>query len=651
MKKLFYLLLIFSSLTISTANVKLPSIFDNNMVLQRDIEIPVWGKADPKEKITILFKDQKRTVVTDKNGVWMVKLSPESAGGPFTLTVKGKNEVVFTNVLVGDVWICSGQSNMEWPLFNTLESGKEIRNSENNRIRLITVEKAVSFEPENDINGTGWMECNPENSRNFSAVAYYFGKFLQEDLNIPVGLISTNWGGTGVETWTSEEGCRNDTFLMKWLSETNKVDLETLKKKELEKIETYNKAKNAALGKNGSVNPFSKPGFNDRTWRTIFLPGLWEDTEIGLFDGIVWFRRTFELPEDFNSEDATLYIGKIDDSDITWINGKIVGTTHMKYSELREYKISKDVLKSGKNTIVVRVEDYIGGGGIYGEDIEMRISYSDREVPLSGEWKYFREGLIIPKNPDNPGANVLNPNDYPSLLFNAMINPLMPYGIKGAIWYQGENNAGSIKQAKQYQALFANMINDWRKQWGQGDFAFYFVQLANYMKPQNIPVDESWPYLRESQANVLEIVPNTGMACIIDIGDGNDIHPRNKKDVGKRLALNALKITYGKDVVYTGPTFKSVEFNENKAVISFDNVGNGLVVKDKYGYVNGFAVAGEDNVFHFAKAEITDSDKVTITGRPSDKIKYVRYAWANNPDDVNLFNSEALPAVPFRTDE
>lgn len=651
MKKYYFTFFAFIYITVLNANISTPKIFGNNMVLQRDLEIPVWGKADPGEKVTVFFKNQKKSAVADKKGSWIIKLSPEPFGGPFNLTIKGKNEIVFTNVLLGDVWICSGQSNMEWILKNTENAEKEIINANFDKIRLLTVEKATSLDPVNDIKTNGWLDCNSESAKDFSAVAYYFGKYLHNEVNIPMGLISTNWGGTGVETWTSEEACLNDEYLKKWLDESNAIDLETLKKQELQKAENYKISLDKALGTEDNLHPFAKGDFNDKEWREITLPGLWEDSEIGTFDGIVWFRKTFILPADFQSSGANLFIGKIDDSDITWINGKFIGRTHWQYSKLREYKIPEDVLKPGENTIIVRVEDYLGGGGIYGEDDGMKIIHKDGELSLTGKWKYFKEDIAIPRNPDNPGASILEPNNYPSLLFNAMIYPLIPFGIKGAIWYQGENNAGSINQSVKYRDLFANMINDWRKQWNQGDFSFYFVQLANYMKPQTVPTDEPWPYLRESQAKITEMLPNTGMACIIDIGDGNDIHPRNKKDVGKRLALNALKFNYGKDIEFSGPTVKSVTFEDNKAIITFDHTAKGLIVKDKYGYVNGFAVAGDNGIFYFAKAEITSANTIVVHGKKSDKLKAVRYAWANNPDDVNLYNSEDLPAVPFRTDE
>ena len=650
--KLFLTLSFFAVSGLIFANVKLPKVFGDNMVLQRDTEIPVWGWADAGEKITVNFHDQKVKTTTDKNGKWIVRLAPEKAGGPFSMTIKGKTEIILNNILVGDVWICSGQSNMEWPLWNTIKGMEQLKNADNEFIRLLVVPNTTSVSPMVDIGGDGWVVSSAATARDFSAVGYYFGSFLQEELGVPIGLISSNWGGTRVESWTSSESCERNSFLKEWYDQIRKVDVETLKKRESEKLIKYNESLEKALGKGGTPHPYITADFSDDTWDQMNLPGLWEDGSIGLFDGIVWFRKSFVVPENFNLKNASLKIGKIDDSDITWINGTIVGQTYMQYQKLREYPVPDGILKSGENTIIVRVEDYRGLGGIYGKDPEMVISDGRTEISLAGSWKYWKEDILIPRDPRNPDANILNPNDYPTLLYNGMINPLVPFGMKGTIWYQGESNADNKIDAIRYRELFPIMINDWRNKWKQeGDFTFLFVQLANYMEPAEKPKDENWAYLRESQTMTSETVPNTGMACIIDIGEANDIHPRNKKDVGYRLALAALKKAYQKEVVYSGPVPDVFSPEGKKAVVTFTHAGSGLMVKNKYGYVNGFAVAGPDRKFYYAKAEITGQDKITIYAPPDvAEIAAVRYGWANNPDDLNLYNKEGLPAVPFRTD-
>jgi sialate O-acetylesterase len=541
---------------------------------------------------------------------------------------------------------------MEWPLWNTNKGMEELKNADNEFIRLLEVPHATSLSPKDDIEGDGWKVSTAATARNFSAVGYYFGAYLQKELGIPIGLINSSWGGTRIESWTSAESCEKNSFLKEWYEQIRQVDIEGLKKAEMEKLIKYNELLDKALGKGGTPHPYTTPEYNDDKWLHMKLPGLWEDGGIGLFDGIVWFRKNFSIPENFKLNNAVLKIGKIDDTDITWLNGTIVGQTYMQYSKLREYPVPDGLLKHGENSIVVRVEDYIGGGGIYGKEDEMLITDGTTEISLAGNWKYQKESIPVPRDPRNPGANVLGPNDFPTLLYNGMINPLVPYGIKGVIWYQGEANADNKIDAIRYRELFPVMINDWRNKWKQeGDFTFLFVQLANYMEPASEPKDENWAYLRESQAMTAEAVPNTGMACIIDIGEANDIHPRNKKDVGYRLALAALKKAYQKEVVYSGPVFEVVSPEGEKAVVTFTHVGSGLIMKNKYGYVNGFVVAGPDKKFYYAKAEITGKEKVTIYAPPDvPEILAVRYGWANNPDDLNLYNKEGLPAVPFRTD-
>ena len=650
--KLILALSFFAISSLIIANVKLPKVFGDNMVLQRDAEIPVWGWADIGEKVTVTFHNQKVKTTADKEGKWIVRLEPEKAEGPFSMTVKGKSEIIIKNILIGDVWICSGQSNMVWPLWNTNNGAETIQKAGNQNIRLLVVPRTISVSPLEDVDIDGWAVCSSETVRDFSAVGYYFGAILQKELDVPIGLISSNWGGTRVESWTSAESCDKNSFLQKWFDKIKQVDIETLKKTEKEKSIKYNESLDKALGKGGTPHPYLAPDLRDDSWQSMNLPGLWEDGGIGEFDGIVWFRKSFTLSESFDLNNASLNIGKIDDSDITWINGKIIGQTYMQYKKLRDYPVPEGLLKQGKNFIVVRVEDYRGGGGIYGKDTEMMISDGKNEIALAGTWNYKKEDIMIPRDPENPDADPIGPNDYPTLLFNGMINPIVPYGLKGIIWYQGEANAGNRINAIRYRELFPILIQDWRNHWKQEeDFPFLFVQLANYMEPAEEPKDENWAYLRESQTMTYESVLNTGMACIIDIGEADDIHPRNKKDVGYRLALSALKKTYNQDVVFSGPEYEALSPEGKEVVVSFTNVGSGLMVKNKYGYVNGFAVAGTNKKFYYARAEITDLDKVTVYAPPDvNEIVAVRYGWANNPDDVNLYNKEGLPAVPFRTD-
>jgi len=619
------------------ADIKLPGVFTDNMVLQRDMPIKIWGWADKQEKITITFLNETVEVKADRKGSWAAELKPAAAGGPYELLIKGENEITLSNILVGDVWICSGQSNMEWPLSTTNGAEAAIKKSTNPTIRLFTVERNTSTFPLEDCESEGWMICGPETVPSFSAVAYYFGQKLNEDLDVPIGLVHTSWGGTNVETWTSAPAISQLKGFESIEKEVENFDEEAV----------INELKGKVEAITGPL-PEKDQGMKDGQaiwantdysgWKEIEIPGLWEQAGIEGLDGIVWFQKEFELgPEDLNN-DIEIHLGPIDDSDITYLNGKKIGETNQKYNEDRIYNADKSLLKKGENTIVVRVEDTGGGGGLYGNPDQLFVELPKKKISLAGAWKY--------KIGRGDFSYSISPNSMPSLLFNAMIHPLIPMSIKGAIWYQGESNAG---RAYEYRTTFPLMIKNWRTDWGQGDFPFLFVQLANYMQPDQQPGESAWAELREAQAMTLSL-PNTGMATIIDIGEADDIHPRNKMDVGKRLALSALKVTYDKDVVASGPTFKTMRMDGNKVILSFNHLGSGFYLKNKYGYVNGFTVAGEDSVFHWAKAEILD-DKIILTCEHVKSPVAVRYGWADNPDDLNLYNLEGLPAVPFRTDD
>lgn len=455
-------------------------------------------------------------------------------------------------------------------------------------------------------------------------------------MNVAVGLINTSWGGTVAETWTSPETIKNDPDFAPRLKKLQQIDTQSHSDSVRQRVrlmigEFPNKDNGLGLG-------FNQPDLDDKTWNTVKIPQLWDEQGFDNFDGIAWYRKTIELDVPPTQGEVILSLGGIDDSDICWVNGTQVGKTNG-YNVTRNYPVPASILKAGKNTIAVKVNDTGGLGGFNGKDDDVFLRVGDRKINLSGEWKMkFTEILT-----SNIAAN---PNDYPTLLFNGMISPLIPYGIKGAIWYQGESNA---PRAKQYQRVFPDMITDWRNHWQLGNFPFFWVQLANFTSPLNQPGESTWAELREAQTMTLKL-PNTGMALAIDLGEANDIHPRNKQDVGLRLALNALKTAYAKNVVCSGPMFNSLKIDGSRVIISFSTEGSALKVNDKYGYINGFSLAGNDRKFHWAKAELLGNNSVAVY---SDDIKLpvaVRYGWADNPDDLNLYNSEGLPAIPFRTD-
>ena len=620
---------------IANAEVKLPKVFSSNMVLQRDIPVKIWGWADKREKITIIFHGDTTNLKADKKGKWQTELKSMPAGGPFELVIKGENEIVLTNILVGDVWVCSGQSNMEFRLQSVNDADEEISNAKYPRIRLFTVQKKTSTTPLEDCESEGWAVCIPESAKSFSAVGYFFGKKLSDDLDMPIGLIHTSWGGTNVETWTSSKSIEQIEGFEGITKELEEFDEETIIAKLREKTGPLPEKD---LGMIDGVPVWASPKTDFSSWKEMDIPQLWESAGLKGLDGIIWFQKVFELEQSDLLDDIEIHLGPINDSDITYLNGTEIGKTIEKHDKSRIYKADKKLLKVGKNILVVRVEDIGNVGGIYGKSDEMFVKLDNKKISLAGTWKYKIGMGYFHMD--------FGPNSMPSLLYNAMINPLIPFVIKGAIWYQGESNAN---RAYQYRTLFPNMITNWREQWGQGDFPFFFVQLANFMAPSEEPGESAWAELREAQTMTLSL-PNTGMATIIDIGEADDIHPRNKQDVGRRLALSALKVAYNMDVVHSGPTFNELQINGNRAIISFDNIGSGFYLKDKYGYVNGFTVAGSDKVFHWAKAQIS-GDNIIVTCDQVENPVAVRYGWANNPDDLNLFNLEGLPATPFRTDD
>jgi sialate O-acetylesterase len=635
-------LFILLSVVDTSADIKTPRIFGSNMVLQQGVEIPLWGWADNGEQITISFNNTTVRTKTGKDGKWSVKLPAQEYGGPLTLTIKGKNTIVFDNILIGEVWVCSGQSNMEWKVSQSNNADIEIASSNFPKIRLFTVPKAVAQYPQSDIASGEWEECSPETVGDFSAVGYFFGRDIFQELNVPIGLIHTSWGGTVAETWSSAETISKDPDFKYKLGELNQLDFNKYREEKLAQIKNLlgGEIPQKDLGMENGQPVWTALDFNDNSWRTIKTPMYWEQQGYLDIDGIGWYRKEIELTEQQTFANATLHLGKIDDSDITFMNGIEIGKTEGLYDKDRVYTIDKKHLRPGKNMIVVRVDDTGGNGGIWGEPEEQFLAVGSEKINISGDWKFKISKATV-------GQVNIGPNSYPTLLFNGMVNPILPYAIKGAIWYQGESNAD---RAKQYQRVFPDLINDWRSHWGLGDFPFLFVSLANFNPPVETPGESNWAELREAQTKTLAL-PNTGMALAIDIGEANDIHPKNKQDVGSRLALNALKIAYNKDVVHSGPMYKSVEFKDGKAYITFSETGSGLKANDKYGYLKGFTIAGPNKKFIWAKAEIIDSRTVVVYSESVTNPISVRYGWANNPDDVNLYNAEGLPANPFRTDD
>lgn len=628
---------------LSVADVKMPRIFSDHMVLQRDQKIPVWGWADPGEKIIVEFNNQKRTAKTGTDGTWQVKLKNMKAGGPYTLTITEKNTVQFTDVLVGEVWLCSGQSNMVWPLRLANNADEEVKSADYTNIRLFTVPNRMSVSPLDDLEGGQWEACSPKTVADFSAVGYFFGRELHRKLDVPVGLIKSAWGGTVVETWISPGTVEKIDDFKGILESLSSMSLEEAFKKDSLAYDAWLKSiRERDVGLVNGEPVWVGADLDVSDWKTMSLPALWEGLGLPGLDGVVWFRKTIDLTQTEADSGVVIALGPIDDSDETYVNGLKVGEMWNKYNENRSYTVAAENLKAGENCLVVRVEDTGGGGGMWGKPEEMTIRTVEGRKSLAGEWLY-KVGLADMQNrPVQPG-----PNSYPTLLYNGMIQPIIPYALKGTIWYQGESNAA---RGYQYRTLFPAMIQDWRDLWDQGKFPFLFVQLANFMEANYIPVESDWAELREAQLKTLD-VKNTGMAVIIDIGEADDIHPTNKQDVGLRLSLAARKIAYKEDLVFSGPIYKGHKIVNNKIQLKFDHAGSGLQAKDRYGYLKGFSIAGTDSVFQWARAEINADQTVTVWNPDIATPIAVRYGWAANPDDANLYNTEGLPASPFRTDD
>jgi len=462
---------------------------------------------------------------------------------------------------------------------------------------------------------------------------------LYKKLKVPIGLINTSCGGTNIETWISKKAFQESDEFKTMINGMPHMNLDSLA--HAKETNYMNKVKNIQSHYEEDpaiIQSWKELSFDDSNWPSMNVPGIWEYQALSDFDGVVWYRKTIYLSEEFAGKEALLELAMINDSDDSYVNGLKVGKMSISFKEKRRYIIPAGVLKKGKNVIAVRVEDIGGSGGIYGDSTDLKLSIPSSSISLEGKWLFQVESIIK--------TSGISPNAYPSLLFNSMVSPLISYGIKGVIWYQGESNAD---RAFQYRKSFPLLINDWRQQWGLGDFPFYFVQLSSYDPTGNKNNKGSkWAELREAQTLTLSL-PNTGMAITTDIGNSNDIHPRNKQDVGKRLAAIALNKSYNENIVYNGPVYKSIKMEGNKIIISFNNTGSGLVAKDKYGYIKGFEIAGADKKFQYAKAYFAGSNVVVYTDNivsPS----AVRYGWADDAGECNLYNKEGFPAAPFRTD-
>ena len=605
-------------------------LFSDHAVLQRDRDFPVWGWSTPGDRIQVQIAEQLLTTVADASGRWQVTVAALPAGGPHVLSVQGAKTTTAGDLLLGDVWLCSGQSNMEWPVRNMKNSEQEVASASLPRLRQFLGTKRFSLKPE-AVTGGGWTVCDPQTAGSFTAVGFAFGRELSRTLDVPIGLINASWGGTRIESWTSRQTL---TGLPRCASELQELTefLSGTTNPYTQRLQSWWQQIDPA--------PQAERKAADTTWKQAKVPGKWEANGLDGFDGVVRYALDFTVPAALAGKAGRLLLGPIDDRDTTWLNGREIGQTDS-WNQPRVYTVPVDTLRAGSNSIAVRVVDTGGSGGFQGKPEDLRLEIGDQRIPLAGTWQYFN-GKPLRELPPMPTA-FDRPNVITSLS-NGMIEPLVPTALRGVIWYQGESNARS---GSGYEQLLPALIADWRTRFHAPELPFGIVQLANFMPAVAEPVQESgWPWLREQQLLASQRIPHTGLAVTIDIGEANDIHPRNKQDVGLRLANWALHDVYGKtDRARSGPVYDSLTSEGPALRLRFRETTGGLAAR---GELAGFAIASADGPWVAAQARI-HQDTVIVSSLQVPAPTRVRYGWANNPT-CTLTNGAGLPASPFRTD-
>lgn len=641
MKSLLPLLFLFNVLT-ANAQLRMPVFFADNMVLQQKKVNRIWGWTTPGQLVQVDFMEKNYPAFADATGNWSVYLDPATAGKSGTMRIwSGDQEIVFKNIIYGEVWVCSGQSNMEWRMDMLKETyPEELKTARNDQIRFTVVEKAYATTPQQNLSvTTKWTAVDPSTVGSCSAVAYWYAKKLQRELNVPIGLIVTAWGGTPAQSWTSFEGLHEfEGYVQNYINKIQPLKLDDMSRKIREGRIAYQRTLEE---KSAYLKELVVPDFNDSQWKEMYLPKPWEAQGFPALDGIVVYRLVFTVADADAGKEALLDMPAIDDIDSTYINGKFIGSLRQ-WDALRQYKIPAGVLKAGKNSLVIKVQDDQGGGGLSDAAVKFGVTIGTTTIPLKGNAKYE----IITAMPDLTGGFGALEHQ-PAVLYNAMIAPLLSLSIQGVIWYQGESNADTKAAAIEYKKLFPAMIRDWRQRWGQGEFPFLFVQLASFGAVQPQPADANWGYLREAQSSTLSLT-NTGMAVATDIGNPMNIHPVQKQEVGDRLAAEAMRVVYGKPTLpSTGPQLTGYKIKGNQLILEFKNTGKGLISKS--GVLKQFALAGADKKFYWADAVISGR-QVILTCKQVPNPVAARYAWANSPVDANLYNKDGFPASAFRTD-
>ena len=639
----FYLLILFVSFS-ARADIRLPQLVGDHMVLQRDMKINIWGWASPGEKISLRFNGIKLNTIAGPDQKWLIRLPAMKAGGPFSMTIRGKNEIVLNDILIGDVWFCSGQSNMVLPMERLKEKyPDEVANDSFPQIRNFFVPTVMDVTRVNgDLPPGKWVPAVGNDLLQFGGLTYFFAKQLYQKYHIPVGIINASVGGFPIQSWLSADAVKEFPkleSLTKNYSDTNyMINLARGRARK-----EYDNAHPVILPDKGTIGSLKwiDPSFVPENWHRFWLPGYWADQGVKDLHGILYFRKEIEIPASMTGVPAQLFLGCIVDADSTFVNGEFVGNITYQYPP-RRYNLPSGLLKTGKNIIVIKVTNTGGRGGfVPGKNYSLNAN--GQRIDLRGDWVYQVARVIHPVADSTATDEWIMKNSITGL-YNTMVAPAIQYTIKGILWNQGESNCSNPEHYAEYLTA---LIKDWRTKWNEGEIPFLYTQMANFGDVEYSPSESNWAQMRQYQLEAMS-VPNTGMAVTIDAGEWNDLHPLNKKVVGERLALWAEKLAYGSsEPDYSGPVYQSFKIEGNKIILSFNHTGNGLVVKGG-GELYYFSIAGADKKYIWAKAKI-DGDKIIVWNDEIPNPASVRYAWANNPEGANLYNKKGLPASPFET--
>jgi sialate O-acetylesterase len=651
MQKLIAIILLFL-MPGAHAQLRLPSLISDSMVLQRDKPLHIWGWATPGEKISVVFNGHKAQTKTGAAGRWLINLPPMAAGGPFTMHIQGSTSIDLKGIVLGDVYFCSGQSNMGLNMERVKEKyAQQIDSADYPDIRNFFVPTVADLKGPRDTTPAGrWLPASRKNVLSFGAATYFFARAIYLKYHVPIGIINSSVGGTPIQSWISADALQQFPESLQVLAKAV-ADASPDPSGAPPKLDNLGPTATPPFGETllhyaqastdlGLANPIPwyDPHYIPDHWYPFWLPGYWADQGVKGLNGTVWFRKDIQVPASWAGKSAKLFLGRIIDADQTYVNGVLVGATTYQYPP-RRYTIPSGLLKTGSNTIVVRVTNNSGKGGFV-PGKHYYLSVESDTMDLRGDWTYQVGQVITPQ--EGPGSL---PMPYvPTGLYNAMVAPFTSYSIKGFIWYQGEANGD---HPGTYKALMKQLIGDWRVKWQDSTLPFLYVQLPNFMEAQYTPGNSNWATIREAQRQTLSL-PNTAMAVTIDLGEWNDIHPLDKKDVGERLALAARHLIYGeKDLVYSGPMFRWASIQGNQVHADFTDIGTGLLAQGK-GPLLGFAIAGADQKYVWAQASI-QGNNVILQNAAIPAPRYIRYAWADNPREANLYNQEGLPASPFES--